>query len=133
MGLPPRVSRLPCRVSVSSMGEQQKMSIKALVVLLGGRYTVKMGDFNTHLIVPFATGEKFKAAGPRGVVPVTHHWLIALAKQGACVPSIGSCPVLGSVAHRAEAWQPWLHLFKCNCSPACLERPDVVSPMLGWL
>lgn len=99
--LPPRASLLPCRVSVSSMSEQQKQSIKALVVLLGGRYTVKMGDFNTHLIVPFATGEKFKAAPARGVTPVTHHWLIAMAKQGVCVPCIVPCPVLGSVTHRA--------------------------------
>ena len=102
------------------MSEQQKMSMKALVMLLGGRYTVKMGDFNTHLIVPFATGVKFEAAPARGVTPVTHHWLIALAQQGACVPSVAPCPVPASVVHRAGVRQPYLHLFNRRFSSASL-------------
>lgn len=53
-----------------------------LVKLLGGSFTTQLGSQNTHLIVQYAAGDKFKGAAQRNVVPVTLPWLLDTALKG---------------------------------------------------
>jgi len=77
-----------CRITASNLSEQQKHSIKKVVRLLGGNYTVKMGHRNTHLVVPFAAGDKYKGAIRFEVAPVTYDWLVNVARSGTWLSSL---------------------------------------------
>ena len=70
------------RITASNLSQQEKDSVKGLSKLLGGQYTVKMGFRNTHLVVPFAAGDKYKGAVRFEVLPVTYRWLVDSAKTG---------------------------------------------------
>lgn len=87
-------TRFAFRVTASNLTPEEKDSVKRIVMILGGQYTIKMGHKNSHLIVPFAAGEKFEGAIRYKVVPVTSSWLIDSARSGeeqsfTCERSIG--------------------------------------------
>ncbi len=84
---------MACRFCASNLDPQVKDSVKGLVKLLGGQYTIKMGHRNTHLVVPFAAGDKYRGAMRFEVAPITYKWLIDVAKSGkqpACISAVKS-------------------------------------------
>ncbi len=78
-----------CSVTASNLGSEEKDSIKRIVNILGGQYTIRMGLKNSHLIVPFAAGEKYDGAVRFSVIPVTSSWLVDSAKAGKVLQLVG--------------------------------------------
>lgn len=73
------------KVSISTSGydEDVKSAIKFTVETIGGRFSAKnMSAKDTHLIVPFAHGEKYRHSERLGVTPVTAQWLVESVKSG---------------------------------------------------
>ena len=71
-----------CRLTASNLTPEEKDSVKRVVNILGGQYSVKMGFSNTHLIVPYAAGDKYEGAVRYNVQPVTCNWIIDVARAG---------------------------------------------------
>lgn len=69
-------------MTASNLEEAEKVRVKTVVKLLGGHYTLKMSVTNTHLVVPFAAGQKFHGSKRFGVTPVTCAWLMDVARSG---------------------------------------------------
>lgn len=77
-----------CRVTASGLEHEGKDSVKRIVNILGGHYTIKMSLKNTHLVVPYAAGEKYNGAVRFNVIPVTCQWLIDVARAGEMCSSL---------------------------------------------
>lgn len=81
-------------MTASNLGPEEKDSIKRIVNILGGQYTIKMGFKNSHLVVPYAAGDKYDGAVRFNVIPITSSWLIDSAKAGtycSCHTALKAC------------------------------------------
>ncbi len=66
----------------SSYEEEVKAALGQLVNVLGGEVSLRLSRRNTHLLVPFAAGNKYLGCADRGVTPVTMEWLLQSAQAG---------------------------------------------------
>ena len=74
-------------VSTSGYDDDVKSAIKHTVETIGGHFSTKnMSSKDTHLIVPFAHGEKYRHSERLGVTPVTSQWLVESVKAGRMLP-----------------------------------------------
>jgi hypothetical protein len=74
-------------VSTSGYDDDVKSAIKHTVETIGGHFSAKnMSAKDTHLIVPFAHGEKYRHSERLGVTPVTSQWLVESVKAGRMLP-----------------------------------------------
>ena len=74
-------------VSTSGYDDDIKLAIKHTVETIGGRFSAKnMSAKDSHLIVPFAHGEKYRHSERLGVIPVTSQWLVESVKAGRILP-----------------------------------------------
>lgn len=79
----PMESMLGLKISTSLYDEDAKASIHILCLLLGCKYTDRLGrNKNTHLVVPVAEGKKYEAATNWGLRVVTVEWLHACVAAG---------------------------------------------------
>eukprot|EP00873_Tetraselmis_striata_P003310 jgi/Tetstr1/423574/TSEL_014246.t1 len=74
------------KVCASGYEEDERTIIKMMTKDLGGKYSQTMGRSNTHLVLPVATGDKYRHRDSMGVIPVTSEWLIASAVKGMRMP-----------------------------------------------
>lgn len=74
-------------VSTSGYDDDVKSAIKHTIETIGGRFSARnMSAKDTHLIVPFAHGEKYRHSERLGVTPVTSQWLVESVKSGRILP-----------------------------------------------
>lgn len=73
----------------SSYEEEVKAALGQLVNVLGGEVSLRLSRRNTHLLVPFAAGNKYLGCADRGVTPVTMEWLLQSAQAGG--DTLGAC------------------------------------------
>ena len=129
-------------VSTSGYDDDVKSAIKYTVETIGGHFSAKnMSAKDTHLIVPFAHGEKYRHSERLGVTPVTSQWLVDSVKAGRMLsearfkpgPRTGCEPdtmALGGKMGPVEATQ---HAWDTNptgrattvVAPAAARRPAV--------
>ena len=87
---------LAFRVVASSYEEEVKAALGQLVNVLGGEVSLRLSRRNTHLLVPFAVGDKYLGCADRGVTPVTMEWLLQSAQAGG--PPLSACGDLNAGA-----------------------------------
>jgi hypothetical protein len=110
------------KVCVSGYEDDQRYIIKLITKELGGKFTQSMGRSNTHLVLPAATGEKYRHTGTMGVIPVTVDWLLASAAK-VCTPILLTIPY----AH----CQPFLGISLCILIYQAISKSENFAPLTG--
>ena len=84
-----------CSAAISSYEPNVRASICRTIEIVGGRVSLEyMTSKDTHLIVPRASGKKYRNAARFGVIPVTADWLVASVAAGKVLPPDEFAPLL---------------------------------------
>ena len=74
-------------VAISGYDRPIRSAIKHTVETIGGKVSLDcMSAKDSHLLVPFAHGEKYKHSARLGVIPVTADWLVQSINAGRILP-----------------------------------------------
>ena len=125
-------------ISTSGYDDDIKSAIKFTVETIGGRFSAKnMSAKDTHLIVPFAHGEKYRHSDRLGVTAVTAQWLVETVKSGRLLPEARFRPgpkpgcepdamAPGNPTGNVETTQhAWDHVAKTKRMPTADVPPPV--------
>jgi len=74
-------------VAISGYDRPIRSAIKHTVETIGGKVSLDcMSAKDSHLLVPYAHGEKYKHSSRLGVIPVTADWLVRSVEAGRILP-----------------------------------------------
>jgi len=81
-------------VAISGYDKPIRSAIKHTVETIGGKVSLDcMSAKDSHLLVPYAHGEKYKHSARLGVKPVTADWLVRSVEAGRILPEAQFVPV----------------------------------------